>query len=148
MKNLADFDTSTLIYVILAIVAAIASMFQKKNQQKSEPTQETKRSDWKDIFEIPEVETNEQDFGTSKQKNEEIFTPEPVATKKEDRLFRAKSMETYIENEAFVHAPSYQFEDFIKKTEIGDIKEETSENRYKIDLKEAIIYSEIIQRKY
>ena len=146
MKNTAEFDSGTLIYIALAIVAAIVSIFQKKNQGKNEP--ESKRSDWKEIFSDPDEDLKELEL--DKPKYEPIIEttkPEPILLKKEEQLFRSKSIETYIENEAFVPI-EYVYEDVIKKTEIGDSEQNKVTPTLVIDLEKAIIYSEIIQRKF
>ena len=142
MKNTADFDISILIYIILAVVAGIASIFQKKNQQQQKEV-------------LPESDEDTGSFdeeyeGTESQSEKPFYTnpiPQPVVLSQNEKDFRAKSMETYVENEKFMNT-SYEYVDEIKATEIGGPDEKSQSPRFDIDLKNAIIYSEIIHRKY
>lgn len=159
-KNTADFDISTLIYILLAVVAFVSSIFQKKKQLNQNPNPEQKGNEpnWKDLFDDPdpEPEPEPEPFREIYKKTEafeqkETKTPQPVFIDKNDELFRSKSMESYVENEASIIGSigkSYEYEDVIKQTEIKEVGQERKAKEFEFDLEKAVIYSEIIQRKY
>lgn len=164
MIHTAEFDISMLIYLALAIIAAIGSIFQKRAQAKAKgapPAEQENNSPWEELFGEPEPR-----YENKTESPFEEYEPEPVVSPydtvpraKEELKVEApldsvpawssinKTSEQMFGHEADLE-PAYEYEDIIKATEIGGHDETQAKPAIEIDLKKAVIYSEIIQRKY
>ena len=141
--NQAEIDNGTIFYIIIAIIAAITSVLQKKKKPAShipEPEPyEQPSNPW------PEVVTERADKHDPLSSNEPIVTPnkQKVEIKKSQGQSVAEKM--WVDQEGV--ALSFEGND-IKLGEIGSLDESKKLRKIDFDVRKAVIYSEIINRKY
>lgn len=148
MINQADISVGTIIYIVIGIIAFIINMIQKANKEKantsSEPRETFDDSDeWEDSYNpAPE---------TYKKHPEPVYASQQTSTLKKEVLdtvpeYKATfGMETNLAPQ-FVYIEDNQ-DDFIKSGEIKS-SEEVVPVALEFDMKKAVIYSEILNRKY
>jgi hypothetical protein len=151
--NKADFDPGTLIYIIIAVIAAIAGAIKKSNKKshesKSEPEKKPVKT-WEEILsetlglpeeepKIPQTVEPAQPSFSPGQKNTVPNVQVHHAINQSDQAFLHEGIPaTFVEHD----------EDFIKSTEIKSINVSEKAAFVDFNLKQAIIYSEILNRKY
>jgi hypothetical protein len=149
----ADFDPGTLIYIIIAVVAAIAGAIQKSNKKshenKSEPEKKPVKT-WEEILaetlgvpeEEPKIPQPVAPAPSASNKVPDIIIPfEKVRPGKDgsDQSYLLEGVpSTFVEND----------DDFIKSTEIKNINDSEKAPFIDFNLRQAVIYSEILNRKY
>ncbi len=152
----AEGDGGILFYIIIAIVGIILSFLQNKTRPKqpmnTEPSQQDPIDTWEELmdWEEPSPVLREKDKATTHPKpsqaeliskpfeeGKSVFSDTPLNEKMYNYQYNYESL---LENNSI---------DYIKETEIKSVKEENEpEATIKFSLKDAIIYSEIINKKY
>jgi hypothetical protein len=143
----AGIDTGTIFYILIAVVAAITSIVQKKKKTDTNGSgpQGTPKRTWEEVL------TDTYDIPDTKP----VPSPQPVTKpahrtveqihKTESTFITSKSHTERIVNEGVTAS----FEDFdIKSGEIGSSTENISRSKIDFDLRKAVIYSEVLNRKY
>jgi hypothetical protein len=141
--NKAEIDNGTIFYIIIAVIAAITSVLQKKKKPEShvpEPEPyEQPSNPW------PEVVTERVDKQDVRSKYEQVMsppTPNNVNTKSSSQSVEDNM---WVDQEGI--ALTFNGND-IKVGEIGSQDESKKITKIDFDLRKAVIYSEIINRKY
>ncbi|MDR2811127.1 MAG: hypothetical protein LBB84_11340 [Tannerellaceae bacterium] len=131
MDNLGD-----LLYIVLLIIAGISWLLGLgKNKKQEQP---------REILEQPDYEI-ESEYSNP----EEIFPPKPTETKKKEKTFKPTQTYTPLfgEGERTVTTPVVDsFSELSPNDENPGISGDTFQDME--ELKKAIIYSEILNRKY
>lgn len=137
MDNLGDW-----IYIVFLIVAAVSGLFSSKNKKKRptqvlgqpeyEPTQKEHAPSGKGFWEILEEATTPPEKKEKKKKKKEIRQPNP---------FLAAEQE--IRNPKVSSSPIMNFPTEEEHALLEDIEFNNAE-----ELRKAVIYSEILNRKY
>jgi hypothetical protein len=151
--NKADFDPGTLIYIIIAVIAAIAGAIKKSNKKSNENKSEPEKKPVKTLEEILSetlgLPVEEPKVPQTVKPAQPSFSPGQKITIPYEQVHHAKNES----DQAFLHegVPATfveHEEDFIKSTEIKGINVSEKAAFVDFNLKKAIIYSEILNRKY
>jgi hypothetical protein len=145
--NKAGIDNGTIFYIIIAVIAAITSIVQKKKKTDThEPASPgAPKRTWEEVltdsFDIPETKQAHSPKPVTKTVQTTVKKRHTV----ESSLVTSRSNIEIIDNEGVV---SINEENEIKMGEIGSSTESISKPKFDFDLKKAVIYSEILSRKY
>jgi hypothetical protein len=155
----ADSGGGILLYIILGLVFVVSTIFEKKNKQQSHrPSNPVPRNIWDEMDDEraesqqeakqPPVEEYQQNTFPSRAVNSGNETTVMDAEHEGVSVFNySKVVDAYHLEK--VEAANYVYVDEIKKSEISDVDEDTKENySFHFNLGDAIIYSEILNRKY
>ena len=147
LVNKAGIDGGTLFYIIIAVVALISGFIQKKNAKNNqEPSKPEHSPDpWKEIFDFPDMEEKPASEYKPEPVKVEVRKPEVKKAPEPVNPFLSKQTLDYLKSREGIVST---FDDVIKQGEIGSISENEHHKPVEIDLRKAVIYSEIINRKY
>lgn len=156
----ADGEGGIWFYLILGLVGLIVSYLQNKARPKQPPTTDVPEEprdiwkelmDWDEMHESPKEEPQALPTHPVKTLIEESTVEGPVVM---DAIHEGVSAfqgqpDTVATAYQITEHPAVINENFIKDTEITDVAEGQSyPDRFVFNLREAIIYSEILNRKY
>jgi len=155
----ADGEGGLLFYIILGLVALIVSYLQNKAKPKTpdytEIPQDEPRDIWKELIDWDEEEYRDE---KPEKKTEPIKTiPEyssiegPIQMDAAHEGLSAMTAMGSTENFEYrsVENVTTYYTDLIKDTEISDVADESeSSANFSFNLRDAVIYSEILNRKY
>lgn len=146
----AELDSGTILYIVIAVIAGIASIVQKKKKPEAHvpethETTDVPKHPWEDVltdtFDMPEPKP-------APTPKPFVQSVQPTVRKKhtiENSFITSKAHLEKIENEGIASTD----DDFdIKSGEIGSSTESLSRPKIDFDLRKAVIYSEVLNRKY